>query len=122
MLIESIRRVGDLGNMHNSKEFVEKGIELAKNEFISKKGKFASNLMEKLCCNKTLNHLANDEKCNFSQKYNLPSCHIKSTEFLNNKLKRGLSVPFSLNENEEHLFLMMNGLARHFVLSKYVKT
>ena len=46
---------------------------------------------------------------------------MKSTEFLNKKLKRGLPVPFVLNENEECLFLMSNNPARHFILMKYVK-
>ena len=104
LLIENIRRLGDLGNMCNGKEFAEKGIQPVKNEFISKKGKFTGNLIEKLHCNKILNYLANDEKCDSSLKYNLPNYHMKSTKFLNEKLIRGLPIPFILNKNEEYLF------------------
>ena len=49
LLIKNTRRVG---NMHNCKEFAEKSAQPAKNEFNSKKRKFAGNLIEKLCYNK----------------------------------------------------------------------
>ena len=41
---------------------------------------------------------------------------------LKEKLKRGLPVPFVLNENEECLFLMNDGPDKHFAFSKHVKT
>ena len=39
LVIESIRRVCELGSMHDSKDFVEKGVQPVKNEFASKKKK-----------------------------------------------------------------------------------
>ena len=47
--------------MHDSKEFSEKSARLVKNEFASKKRKFAGNLIEKSHADKMLNHLANEE-------------------------------------------------------------
>ena len=108
--------------MHDDKEFAEKGIQLVKNEFISKKRNFAGNLMEKICCNKILNYLANDKLCDSSSKCNFPNCYMKITKFLNEILKRGLPVLFVLDENEEYLFLMNIGHAKCFVLCKCVKT
>ena len=72
-------------------------------------------------CDKILNHLANDEKYDSSSKYDLPNYYMKSTKFLNKKLKRGLSMPFVLNENEEYLFLISNSPTKHFAFSKHVK-
>ena len=103
-IIEIIRRVGDLGNIYDSKEFAEKGAQPVKNEFARNKEKFTSNLIEKLCCNKILNHLVNNKKCNSSLKCDLSNYHMKSTKFLNEKLIRGLPIPFILNKNEEYLF------------------
>ena len=48
LLIENLKRAGRTGHMHDGKEFAEKGIQHIKNAFVSKKGKFASNLVEKL--------------------------------------------------------------------------
>ena len=52
------------------------------------KRKLPGNLMEKLNCNKMLNHLGNDEKCNSSSKCNLFNYHIESTDFFNEELKK----------------------------------
>ena len=46
LLIESIKRVGKLDSMCDGKEFIEKGAQLAKNKFASKKRKFTGNLIE----------------------------------------------------------------------------
>ena len=40
--------------------------------------------------------------------------------FLMEKLKRGLPVPFILNENNECLFIFNDGPALHFAFSKHV--
>ena len=50
--------------------------------------------MKKLYCDKILNYIVNDKLCDSASKYNLPNYHIKSTEFLNEKLERGLPVPY----------------------------
>ena len=122
LLINNLKRVGQIAHMHDGKEFGEKGIQPVKNEFVSKKGKFAGNLMEKLYSDKIMNQLANDEQCESSSKCDLSNYHMRSNEFLKEKLKRGLPVPFVLNENEECLFLMNDGPAKNFVFSKHVKT
>ena len=60
LLVENLKRVGRTSQMHDRKEFIEKRIQYVKNVFVSKKGKFVGNLMEKLYSNKILNQLADD--------------------------------------------------------------
>ena len=78
--------------------------------------------MEKLHSNKILNQLADDNQSESTSKCDLSNYYVKSCDFLNEKLKRGLPVPFVLNENEDCLFLLNDGLAKHFVFSNNVKT
>ena len=68
---------------------------------MSKKGKFAGNLIEKLYSNKIINKLADDNQSESICKCDLSNYYVKSCNFLNEKLKRGLTVPFVLNENED---------------------
>ena len=122
LLIENLKRAGRTSHMHDGKEFAEKGIQHVKNAFVSKKGKFAGNLMEKLYSNKILNQLADDNQSESTSKCDLSKYYVKSCDFLNEKLKRGSPVPFVLNENEDCLFLLNDGPAKHFVFSNHVKT
>ena len=87
--------------MWDGNENSEKGIQPVKNEFASTKGKFVGNPMEKLHLNKIMSHLTNEEQSDSSTKCNLSNYQIKNHKFLIEKLKRGLPVPFVLNENEE---------------------
>ena len=47
---------------------------------------------------------------------------MKSYDFLTQKLKRGLPVPFVLDENDDFLFLLNYGPAKQFSFSNHVKT
>ena len=122
LLIENLKRASRASHMHDGKEFAEKGIQHVKNAFVSKKGKFAGNLMEKLHANKILNHLADEKNSNSTNRCELSNYYVKNCDFLNEKLKRGLPIPFVINENEECLFLFSDGPAKHFVFSNHVKT
>ena len=77
--------------------------------------------MEKLYSNKILNHLTDDNQGESTCKYDLLNYYVKSYNLLNEKLKRGLPVLFVINENEECLFLVNDGPAKHFEFSKHVK-
>jgi len=88
---------------------------------VSKKGKFAANLMEKLYSNKILNHLTDDNQGESTYKCDLSNYYVKSCDLLNEKLKRGLPVPFVINENEECLFLVNDGPVKYFEFSKHIK-
>ena len=81
-----------------------------KNGFASKKGKFAA--MEKSHLNKILNQLADSNELVIASKCKLSKYFLRSCEFLSKKIKRGLPVPFVLNDNEECLFLLNDSPAK----------
>ena len=60
----------------------KKGIQLMKKEFTSAKGKFTGNLIEKLCSNEIMNHLADEDQSDSKSKCDLSNYTIKSYEFL----------------------------------------
>ena len=76
--------------------------------------------MEKLYANKILNQLANDNESDIASKCELSNYYLKSCDCLNEKLKRGLPVPFVLNNNKEYLFLFNNGPAKQFIFMNHV--
>ena len=75
---------------------------------MSKKRKFAGNIMEKLYSKKIMKHLSNKIHCDSNTVYNISNYLIKSNEFLTEKLKYGLPIPFVINTNNEYLFLIKN--------------
>ena len=117
---EDLKNCGYLANVHDGKYQGEKGIQPVKGEFASKKGKFAANLMERLYCNKILNHLADSKESEKASKCALLNYYLKSYEFLNEKLKRGLPVPFIMNDKNECLFLFNDGPPRQFAFANHV--
>ena len=60
-LIQNSVRSGKLEHLHNRKWFAKKDIQPIKKEFTSAKGKFASDLIEKLCSNKIINYLTDED-------------------------------------------------------------
>ena len=90
-----------------------------KNSFVSKKGKFAVNLIEKLYSSKILNQLADSNELDIISKCKLSNYYFKICKFLNKKLKRGLPVPFALNDSKECLFVLNYGLAKQFVFTNH---
>ena len=81
ILFENLKRRGYVRNYQDSNEHGEKGMQSLKNEFISAKGKFAGNLIEKLHSNKIMSHLTNDEHDDPLKKCVLSSCHPKNNNF-----------------------------------------
>ena len=71
LLIENLKKAGRTGYMYDWKEFTEKGIQHVKNAFVSKKGKFAGNLMKKLYLKKILNQFADNKQSESMHKCNL---------------------------------------------------
>ena len=53
-----------------------------KNEFTTTKGKFASNLIDKLYSNKIMSHLTNDDHGDSTKKCVLSNYHLKNDDFL----------------------------------------
>ena len=121
-LIENGARSGKLGHMHDGKWFAEKGIQPMKKEFSTTKGKFAGNLMEKIYSNKIMNYLTCEDECGVKSKCDLLNYEIKSYEFLMEKLKRGLPVPFVLDKDEQCLFLISDNKACNFAFSNHIAT
>ena len=75
---------------------------------MSKKRKFAGNIMEKLYSKKIMKHLSNEIDRDSNAIYDISNYLIKSNEFLIEKLKRRLSIPFVINVNNKCLFLIKN--------------
>ena len=87
-LIDNLKRVGQIVHMHDGKEFVEKGIQPVNNDFVSKKGKFTGNSMEKSHSDKILNRLANEEKCESSSKFDLSNYFMRSNVCFERKIEK----------------------------------
>ena len=100
----------------------EKGIQPMKKEFSTTKGKFTGNLVEKIYSNKIMNYLTCEDECGAKSKCDLSNYEIKSYEFLMEKLKRGLPVPFVLDKDEQCLFLISDNKACNFAFSNHVAT
>ena len=115
-----LENCGYLGNTHDGKHNTEKGIQSAKGEFTTKKGKFAANIMEKMHSKKLLNHLAGGNESDETRKCDLTKYYLKNIDFLNEKLKRGLPVPFVMNDKEECLFLFNDSPCRKFIFTNHV--
>ena len=120
ILFNNTKRGGNAGNYWDGNEHGEKGIKPVKNEFTTTKGEFSGNLMKKVRNNKIMSYLTNDEHDDSSKNCALANYRLKSDDFLIEKLKRGLPVPFILNENNECLFIFNDGPALHFAFSKHV--
>ena len=94
--------------MWNGNKHDEKGIKPIKNEFVSKKRKFIGNIIEKLYSKKIMKHLLNEIDCDSNANHNISNYLIKSNEFLIEKLKCRLPIPFVINANNKCLFLIKN--------------
>ena len=68
-------------NFWDDNEHGEKGMQPVKNEFTTTKGKFARILIEKLCLNKIMSHLTNDDNDNSSKKCLLSNYCLKMIIF-----------------------------------------
>ena len=53
-----------------------------------------------------MKHLSNEIDCDSKAVCDISKHHIKSTDILMDKLKRGLPEPFVINESNECLFLI----------------
>ena len=120
ILFKNNKRGGNVGNYWDGNEHGEKGIKPVKNEFTTTKGEFAGNLMKKVHNNKIMSYLTNEEHEDSSKNCALANYSLRSCDFLMEKLKRGLPVPFILNENNECLFIFNDGPAQRFTFAKHV--
>ena len=76
--------------------------------------------MEKLYSKKIMKCLLNEIDCDSNADYNISNYLIKSNEFLTEKLKHRLYIPFIIKANNEYLFLIKNQEVQHFPFSNYV--
>ena len=120
ILFKNNKRGGNVGNYWDGNEHGEKGIKPVKNEFTTTKGEFAGNLMKKVHNNKIMSYLTNEEHEDSSKNCALANYSLRSCDFLMEKLKRGLPVPFILNENNECLFIFNDGPAQRFTFANHV--
>ena len=82
----------------------EKGSQPVKQEFVTKKGDFLGRIMRNLYINKVMSYLTDKINCNTNKDSNIGNYFIKSHEFLSERIRLGLPIPFILNENKECTF------------------
>ena len=82
----------------------EKWIQPVKKEFVSKKGKFAIDMIEKFCSKETMKNLSNEIDCDSKAFCDISNNRINITKILMEKLKLGLPVSFVINEINKCFF------------------
>ena len=103
-----MQRCSFLAHVWDGNEHEENRMQPVKHEFVAKNGKFAANIMEWMCSIFFMKHSSHEIDYDSKSNCNISKCHIKSTEILMEKLKRGFPVPFVINDNDESLFLIKN--------------
>ena len=97
----------------------EKGIQPVKQEFVTKKGDFAGQIMKNIFTKKFMTYLTKDISYDCNTDHDINNCVIKSKGYLQGMMKQGTPIPFVVNANNENLFLIKNERASLFIFSTF---
>ena len=112
-LPSDIRRNGNVRNFWDGNG--EKGIQLVKQEFVTKKGDFAGQTMRNIFTKKVMTCLTKDVNCDCNTDHNVSNCVIKSISYLEAMMKQRTPIPFVVNANDENLLVTKNERASLFI-------
>ena len=112
-LPSDIRRNGNVRNFWDGNS--EKGIQPAKQEFVTKKACFAGQIMKNVFTKKVMTHLTKDINYDCNTDHDISNCVIKDMSYFQGMMKQGTPIPFVVNANNENLFLIKNERASLFI-------